>query len=996
MSELLKTAHSVNRKNMVEALMEAIVDGIITIDSKGIIHSLNPATERIFGYKKEELIGQNVKVLMPEPYQSEHDQYLKNFHQTGQKKIIGIGREVLGRRKNGEVFPLELAVNDMLVDDRPMFAGIVRDISDRKAVFDQLALQGGALEAAANAIVITDTNGDIQWVNTAFTDLTGYVADEVVGKSTRILKSGKQSQAFYRELWQTVKEGRVWQGEIINKRKDGTLYTEEQTITPVVDGEGRVTHFIAIKLDISERKRAEEVLAGKNRELETIAEFERTQSKVIALFNSLKESRDIFSRTLEILADAHQFLVSGVYLVDEWQGKLNCIASHGLPKSMSKQYSIGEDLVGQAAQSNKMRLITAPDDGHFKIDTGLFCIEPRTVIITPIIHADKVLGVIVLASLNDLEQSEQSFIERLTKQIALSLNSLLQYQHLKAMSEQLKQRGAEISQKNEQLEQSNKLKTEFLANMSHELRTPLNAIIGFSEVLRDELLGELNEEQKDYVSEVFTSANHLLSLINDILDLSKIEAGKMELKLELDDLPSTLKNAVSIVRERAHQHDISINIDIDAEIGFARVDSRKIKQILFNLLSNAVKFTPDGGEVTLKARRIDNHLEVSVIDTGIGIAPEKVDLLFQPFVQLDGSLARYYEGTGLGLAMVKRLVNLLEGTIELTSEVGKGSCFKFVIPYLEPELLGISESQSSTKPTADADVGVKQPARISEIKDSTDTENDSQNSSPSGASARCEDNAKTTRSKPLILIIENDASQANLLKLYTQDMGFRVLVATGAEHGLELMQQETPDLITIDLLLAESENVNFLEMKQSLPDYASIPVMVLSTSNSSQNFSAITADAVLNKPIQRTKLMELVTALVDSKNRQPSEAIKILLIDDDPKAIKIIESFLVDTNFKLISALSGRDGLELIALSKPDLIILDLMMPEMNGFEVLHHIKSSEKAANLPVVILTAKLLSDSERKFLKEQATCIFQKGTTSRESLLSEFNKVLTRYYQ
>jgi signal transduction histidine kinase len=238
----------------------------------------------------------------------------------------------------------------------------------------------------------------------------------------------------------------------------------------------------------------------------------------------------------------------------------------------------------------------------------------------------------------------------------------------------------EIQDKSRQLEIANQHKSEFLANMSHELRTPLNAIIGFSEVLIERMFGELNEKQDDYLKDIHSSGKHLLSLINDILDLSKIEAGRMELDVESFDVPSALTNAMTLVRERAQRHGIALSLQVAPEVGELRADERKFKQILLNLLTNAVKFTPDGGRVDVRARLADGVLEVAVADTGIGIAPEDQQAVFEEFRQVGRHYTNKHEGTGLGLALTKRFVELHGGTLRLDSEVGKGSTFTFTLP----------------------------------------------------------------------------------------------------------------------------------------------------------------------------------------------------------------------------------------------------------------------------------------------------------------------------
>ena len=238
----------------------------------------------------------------------------------------------------------------------------------------------------------------------------------------------------------------------------------------------------------------------------------------------------------------------------------------------------------------------------------------------------------------------------------------------------------EIEDKSHQLATANQHKSDFLANMSHELRTPLNAVIGFSEVLLERMFGELNEKQDDYLKDILSSGKHLLSLIGDILDLSKIEAGRMELELEEFDVAAALGNTLTLIRERAQQHGIGLSLEIAEGVGALRADQRKLKQIMLNLLSNAVKFTPDGGNISVQARQTDEVLEVAVSDTGIGIAPADQDTVFQEFRQVGGSYTNKQEGTGLGLALTRRLVELHGGSMGLHSALGQGSTFTFTIP----------------------------------------------------------------------------------------------------------------------------------------------------------------------------------------------------------------------------------------------------------------------------------------------------------------------------
>jgi signal transduction histidine kinase len=292
----------------------------------------------------------------------------------------------------------------------------------------------------------------------------------------------------------------------------------------------------------------------------------------------------------------------------------------------------------------------------------------RTVVVVPLFREGNPFGTILLRrqEVRPFSERELALLRTFGDQAAIALENVRLFR--------------EIEEKSRQLEVANKHKSEFLANMSHELRTPLNAIIGFSEVLLEKMFGEINAKQQDYLGDIHSSGRHLLALINDILDLSKIEAGRMELEPSDFDVPTALQNAMTLVRERAQRHGIALSLDIDPAVGELRADERKFKQILVNLLSNAVKFTPDGGRVALRAQPVDSGLEFSVSDTGIGIAPEDQEKVFEEFRQVGGDYKTKQEGTGLGLALARKFVELHGGVISVQSELGKGATFTFTIP----------------------------------------------------------------------------------------------------------------------------------------------------------------------------------------------------------------------------------------------------------------------------------------------------------------------------
>jgi PAS domain S-box-containing protein len=409
---------------------------------------------------------------------------------------------------------------------------------------------------------------------------------------------------------------------------------------------------------------------------------------------------------------------------------------------------------------------------------------------------------------------------------------------------ELKRYERTLHQKNVELESSSRMKSEFLANMSHELRTPLNAIIGFSEVLKDGLMGDMTEQQRGFIGNIFSSGNHLLSLINDILDLSKVEAGTMTLDLESVSVTSLLMNSLSIIRGKAATRHIKLSSDGAADLGSFQADARKVKQIAYNLLSNAVKFTVEGGQVTLRASRVpravvgqlsgsrpartfpvadsafQEFLEISVTDSGIGISPEGLEQLFKPFSQIDSGLARKYEGTGLGLAMVKLLAELHGGAVAVESAVGSGSCFTVWLPLRPAEEGVVTSIELPATPFVEAEPG-----------------------------------ARTA------LVVEDDPKAADLIRLQLEAEGFKVLHAVSGEMALALAVQQPLSLITLDILLPTMDGWDLLVHLKEVPSLEHIPIVVISVVADRGKGFALGAAAVMQKPISRqglfASLMEL-------------------------------------------------------------------------------------------------------------------------------------------
>ncbi len=529
-----------------------------------------------------------------------------------------------------------------------------------------------------------------------------------------------------------------------------------------------------------------------------------------------------------------------------------------------------------------------------------------------------------------------------------------------------------LHEKNIELEHASRMKSEFLATMSHELRTPLNAIIGFSEALKDGLVGPMSASQQEYMGDIFTSGQHLLSLINDILDLSKVEAGMMELDLDDVDLMGLLSNSLAIVKEKAMAQRIALVLDIDDDLGVPQLDMRKTKQIVYNLLSNAVKFSPRGASVTLHARRVaraavgkldgdwpvfgfalaDNEyndfLEIVVADRGIGISESDMATLFQAFRQIDSSLARKFEGTGLGLAMVKQLVEIHGGTVAVASAVGEGSRFAAWLPL-----------RGAPRAVADADAP---------------------HEAPPEPAAR------------IALVLTDDARGADLIRLLLEAEGFSVMLAGDIEQALGLAAIHSFDLITFDLLTSDDSGAIFLEHISDGGRLAKVPVVVIAALVDGSIGLQRGAAAVLQKPVSP---VHLKTSLAHLGLQPAADLIHtVLVVDDDAKAVEVIAAYLPAPAYAVVRAYGGAEAIALASRLQPDLILLDLMMPDVNGFDVVRALHEQPETSAIPILVVTAKQITENDRATLNvnpDHTIRIVEKSGFNKVRFLNEVRRAL-----
>ncbi len=502
----------------------------------------------------------------------------------------------------------------------------------------------------------------------------------------------------------------------------------------------------------------------------------------------------------------------------------------------------------------------------------------------------------------------------------------------------------------EAAEQANHVKSAFLANMSHELRTPLNAIIGYSEMLSEDMedlgCGELTED----LQKIHGAGKHLLGLINDVLDISKIEAGKMDVFAETFVLNTLIQEVIATINPLVTKKNNTLVLkNADGEIGNLHADVTKVRQILFNLLSNAAKFTENGTITLLIQRETIENIECvafNVIDEGIGMSQEQIDKLFQPFTQADNSTTRKYGGTGLGLTITKRFAEMMGGTVAVTSKEGQGSTFSVILPAY------IDDTQKQENPM---------PPEVTSHPE--------------------------MKKGSHVLVIDDDPIIRELLQNYVSKLGYQVSVASGGDEGLHIAQQLKPDAITLDIMMPGMDGWMVLSALKNNPELSDIPVIILSMVEERNLGFSLGASDYLNKPVDRERLYRTLGKYLESGNSNQW----IMLVEDDEVTRSLLASLLQKAGWQVQSAENGKVALEHLNVIKPDLILTDLMMPEMDGFTLIAQIKARREWQHIPVVVLTAKEISLEDREKLNQHVVQIFQKSTYSQEDLLNELRGCL-----
>jgi signal transduction histidine kinase/CheY-like chemotaxis protein len=498
----------------------------------------------------------------------------------------------------------------------------------------------------------------------------------------------------------------------------------------------------------------------------------------------------------------------------------------------------------------------------------------------------------------------------------------------------------EIEEKGRQLELASQHKSQFVASMSHELRTPLNAIIGLTEMMVTNAPRFGTEKAAEPLKRVHRAGQHLLGLINQVLDLSKIEAGKLELNPESVSLAPLVDEVVGTARQLAQQNKNNLVVEAQEKLGMLTVDPMRLRQILLNLLSNACKFTSQG-EVKLRVRKVAdgrNWVEFAVADTGIGMTPEQQAKLFEEFTQADSSTARRYGGTGLGLAITRKLARMMGGDVMVASEPGKGSVFTVRLP-----------------------------------------------AGPDTA-ARSATNGGRPASSDCVLVVDDDATARELIAEHLKAEGFSVATAAGGLEGLKLAKELRPIAITLDVMMPDLDGWSVLAALRQDPELAEIPVIMITILDEHRRGVALGAAGYLTKPIDRERLTRMI-----GRFRAPARATRVMLVEDDASQRERLRGWLADErHWAVQEAANGREALGLLQHAKPDVILLDLMMPEMDGFAVVAALQKEPSWREIPVVVITARDLDAKDRERLNSGVRSVLVKETFRPADLVERIRRL------
>jgi PAS domain S-box-containing protein len=871
----------------------SIGDAVIATDVNGAVSFMNPVAESLTGWTQAEAAGNSMDLvfnIVNKETRLPVENPVKKVLRAG--KIVGLADHTLLLSKNGKEFDIEDSAAPILTNSGEAFGVVLvfRDITESKRAEQALR------QSEARYHLLFDSNPHPVWVYDLQTlgilDVNhsavlnyGYSREEFLSLTIKDIRPPEDVPAL---LESTVKTPPDLEGVGVWRhcKKDGTLIDVEITSHPLVYG-GKNARLV-VATDITTRKKAEE---------------------------ALRQSEERFRLLVSEVADYAILMLDPEGRIASWNAGAERIKGYKADEIIGQHFSRfypSEDLeAGKPAYELKV----AGERGRYEEEGWRIRKD-----------GSRFWAHVVITALRDGTERLRGFA-KVTRDITEHKRTQDLIMHAK-----------------EDAERASKFKDQFLSTMSHELRTPLNAVLGFSDLLADERYGPLNDRQRRYIDHIHTGGKHLLKLISDILDLSKIEAGRMELTRENVAVASAFTEVISALYPLAEKKSQTLLQQVEPNL-HVRADAMRFKQVLTNLIGNAIKFTPEGGRIQLVARQVHNQVKIEVRDNGPGIPPEQQQRIFEAFVRLTqaGSAT---EGTGLGLAITARLVELHGSTLGIESQPGEGACFYFSLP-----LIAILQDQST------------------------------QTSAP----------VPRAHKAPRILVIEDNPATGQLIQSQLAASGYETLRCDQPERAAEVAAELQPDAITLDLLMKPVHGFEVLLQIKNNPRTSKIPVIVVTIVDQPGVGTALGADEYLIKPVDKATLLAAVERCLRSRGGA-APARTILVVEDDLSAQEMIVELLSGYGYAVSTAADGEQARAKVAQSLPEIVILDLMLPRISGFELLAEWRSNPRTAELSVFVLTSKDLTKEEEKYIHAHAESLFRKQNSWREPLIKQLERVVT----
>ena len=696
-------------------------------------------------------------------------------------------------------------------------------------------------------------------------------------------------------------------------------------------------------------------------------------SELVTALNTNVDLEDVVNKSLELLCSHSASSVGALYLFDEGQRKLNLAAGYALKGGGQpvKSFGLGEGIPGQCAlERQPLEVSEVPETGAFAIDTGLVEVVPRYVTAVPILFRDGLIGVLVLGSMHDFDDLKREIITNSTPQIGVAITNARNNEAAQKLSREIAKKNDELNVKNQELEKAYRVKSDFLASMSHELRTPLNSIIGFSSVLLGPSGDPLTKDQKMALEKVLKNGKHLLQLINDILDFSKIESGRMTINVETDDVPNVISNSLMTIESVVKAKGLEMKQEIEADLPLLKTDILKVKQILVNLLSNAAKFT-DKGSIELRAFRKNQMICFAVKDSGIGIEPKNLNLVFEEFQQIESSHSRKYKGTGLGLPISRRLARMMGGDLTVESDYGKGSTFSLTLP---PEFKEPSAERSVPAAAPSRPPSPPAPPALRERKPAEPP-----------AAAPKPDVVQTGGAR--ILCVDDDPDAIEILRNYLVPEGYVVTPAHSGDEGLKLARETKPALIMLDIMMPEKDGWQVLRELKHDSRTKDIPVVIHSMIDNKPLALALGAVDVMPKPVEAQSLLSLVQRVC----KEPGQY--VLVVDENAEYATGLKKLLGNEGFKVQIASSGAAAAGIIKIGKPALIVLDPLMLMKDGFQLLRKLTEDPDLSKIAVVILSGREATEQDREKLMASLRDQVSRQVVAPENMTTVVRRILTK---